>query len=124
MRLFLIVAAVALAASSGANAQRTAWRNSTPYTGQWIADICGSEQVEDTLACYSFLKGLIDGLSLSQAVFDNQSLICPPDNVTLEQERRVVAKYGRDNPGELHLMAAMLVVNAIQTTWPCEAKRD
>ena len=45
---------------------------------------------------------------------------CIPEGVTNGQFRKVVEKFLRDNPAELHEEAGMLVFLVQLETWPCE----
>ena len=45
---------------------------------------------------------------------------CQPDEVTLEQLRRIYIKYATEHPEDLHLTAAGVALNAFVEAFPCE----
>ena len=48
---------------------------------------------------------------------------CVPSGVNNGQVAEVVRKYLQDHPEKLHLVPSDLVINAIQTAWPCEEQK-
>lgn len=66
----------------------------------------------------SWFTGLFEGYVLGVAETTSTKL-CKPKGVTNKQICEVVTKYLKDHPEKLHLHAGRLVIDAIQTTWPC-----
>jgi hypothetical protein len=60
-----------------------------------------------------FCVGLVTGVG------NASPHVCPDENVTNGQEKRVVLKYLQDHPEELHLDAATLVERALAKAFPC-----
>jgi hypothetical protein len=46
--------------------------------------------------------------------------ICPPDNFTGNQERKIVVKYMSDHPDKLNLPYPELILTALRNAWPCQ----
>jgi len=78
--------------------------------------------------CMAYLQGLDDGESLKMLPPPDVSRTpygpqwrqwCTPDNVTVGQMVRVVAKYLGGNPASLHEDKLLLVRRAFEDAWPC-----
>ena len=63
-----------------------------------------------------FCVGLVAGVGYASPH------VCPDENVTSGQEKRVVLKYLQDHPEELHLEATVLVEKALAKAFPCPKK--
>ena len=57
-------------------------------------------------------------------VHETLPIFCIPAGVTNRQITEVVSKYLKDHPEKLHLNASDLVIDAIQTAWPCDEKKE
>lgn len=87
--------------------------------------------------CIGYVAGVDDGFTfglIRYAVMDSDLLgteeptmesiariqhYCFPEHITRNQEAMAVAKYLKDNPGELKDQAQVLVIRAFQKSWPC-----
>jgi hypothetical protein len=67
-------------------------------------------------------EGLFMGYVLG--VHETLPIFCIPAGVTNRQITEVVSKYLKDHPEELDLSASALVIDAIQTAWPCDEKKE
>ncbi len=65
-----------------------------------------------------YYSGYVTGLANGY----NGIYFCPPTNVTNGQIYKIVAKYLKNNPDKLHLLADILVVNALRDVFPCKKK--
>jgi len=63
-----------------------------------------------------FCVGIVNGVSSASPH------VCPDEEVTTGQEKRVVLKYLQDHPEELHLDNAVLVERALSRAFPCPKK--
>jgi hypothetical protein len=77
--------------------------------------------------CVGFLTGIQDyDEMLSQLETDRnggKGLIqhaCVPENATTDEVVRVVVKWLRDNPDELHYPASVLAIGALRKAYPCK----
>ena len=78
--------------------------------------------VSDGMGCMAG-RGYVSAVYDSHEVFVQNELIsnfyCAPIGVQRAQLGAVVLKYLNDNPAELHMSAAALVINAFGEAWPC-----
>lgn len=116
VRAALIALIVALL-PTGANAAPR-WAEDVG-TGRWIADTCDSRDTENFLVCAGYLRGIIDGHAFMTAAFQLTPAYCVPANFDYEQGRRIVAKFGEDNPKFVNDTAGILVVRALIDAFPC-----
>jgi hypothetical protein len=75
-----------------------------------------SKNFDDNTMEAGYCLGLVQGIS---GLVDERYETCPPSNVPNMQLARVVAKYLRENPKELHQHTSLLVVLALGDAWPC-----
>ncbi len=76
----------------------------------------------DVTRCGSYIEGVADGVSMAKTIHPGDVFFCLPEHISMEELTRVVAKYGNNHPEELHLLAILLVVNALKQAYPCAAK--
>jgi hypothetical protein len=71
--------------------------------------------------CTSFIRGMIDGMTMGRLVATNfPGRYCPPTEGTdLVQGRLIVEKYFRDHPGDLQTKAGILAGKALIEAFPC-----
>jgi hypothetical protein len=72
--------------------------------------------------CFGYLLGVADMHNALNAVLSSQkdNTYCLPDNTSVSQLTKVVAKYGHDHPEELNQAALFLVNNAFARAFPCK----
>ncbi len=68
--------------------------------------------------------GYVTGITDAYNVFHNWNFIepmwCMPNEVSIDQLKKVVLKYLKENPQAIHMSASSLVVNAVVLAFPCE----
>jgi Rap1a immunity proteins len=72
-----------------------------------------------SFGCRMYLAGVID-MHYGFSVIVSQPLYCYPAGVTYEQLERIVVKYLRDHPKDLHYQAAYLATVALTDAFPCK----
>jgi len=77
--------------------------------------------------CEGYMDGLANGIGVAASkagtsVRDSWSF-CLPAEVTAEQEIRIVLKYIREHPEQAHELTVNLAIWALQTAFPCAAKK-
>jgi hypothetical protein len=74
--------------------------------------------------CLGFLQGVIEMHEFYRVDRPKgDSLFCPPDDATYVQYARIVVKYLRDHPEELHKDDFVLAVKALVVAFPCTNKK-
>ena len=81
---------------------------------------CESESVATQNKCVRSLAGIVDATTTWVDWEMMPKKFCQPDEVTLEQLRKIYVKYANEHPEELHLTAAGIAVNAFVEAFPCE----
>jgi hypothetical protein len=77
------------------------------------------EQVE-FLHCHAFIDGVTATLYIWKAAMQkDKAPVCIPQGVTSEQTDRIVVKYLKDHPEELHQPFGILVFNSLSAAFPC-----
>lgn len=71
----------------------------------------------DAISCVEYIRGFVDATTILEGM---TSPICLPDRPIYDQQVRVVVKYLRDHPEDLHHPRAILVFEALKTASPCE----
>ena len=85
-----------------------------------VLSACESESVDRQNKCVSYLAGIVDATTTWVDWEMMPKKFCQPDEVTLEQLRKIYVKYANEHPEELHLTAAGIAVNAFVEAFPCE----
>ena len=89
-------------------------------TGNGLLGLCrSSDNSREMLACYSYLKGTLDGWLTSENTFRNGPSFCIPEGVTLIQLRDILVRWLDENPERRHEEGSALIVNAIVRSFPC-----
>ncbi len=75
--------------------------------------------------CMGIIRGVIDAagiinLSAEQKSYTRQNLYCVPVEVSTVQATRVVVKYLKGHPEDLHLRDSRLIVSAFAEAFPCK----
>jgi len=70
-----------------------------------------------------FCLGLMQGMLHMNQVYEYQlkgaALFCAPNSTTNGQAARIVVKYMRDHPEELHMPDSVLTFTALRAAFPC-----
>ena len=93
----------------------------------WCKDIELDEPLADgqeTSACVAFLAGVWGAAHLLGILGYRNNIgeplgYCMPDGVSMRQMHEVWLHYARENPDDLQLPAAVLVLTAFEKVWPC-----
>ena len=85
-----------------------------------VLSACESESVDKQNKCVSYLGGIADATSTWIDWGMMSQKFCQPDEVSLEQLRRIYIKYATEHPEDLHLTAAGVALNAFVEAFPCE----
>jgi hypothetical protein len=75
--------------------------------------------------CLGTIRGVIDAgdiinVSSEQKGYTKQNLYCVPVEVSTVQATRVVVKYLKAHPEDLHLRDTRLIVSALAEAFPCK----
>jgi hypothetical protein len=101
--------------------------------GNFILQDCGNivKQQDggaelDTLAmtkglfCVGYVAGLNDAFRMAPTLSRSQPFYCPPERgISNDQVVRIVVKYLRDNPAQIHESARGSVLIALSRAFPC-----
>lgn len=88
----------------------------TATTGSELLELCEKETFE-RVYCLGFIDGAISGLVIG---YSSAPIFCIPDSGNLGQFERIVEKYLKEHPEELHEPAAGIVGYAVVEAFPCE----
>jgi hypothetical protein len=74
----------------------------------------------------AFCQGLATGIVHATQAYqflNYQTLFCVPEGgITTGQAVRVIVKYLRDHPEELHLRGSLVAIQALRQAFPCKSK--
>jgi hypothetical protein len=70
--------------------------------------------------CLGYLKGVAEMSRLREKV-PQLPPVCVPEAVTVGQVRNIVVRYLEEHPEEWHYSSIVLVTNALDEAFPCEA---
>ncbi len=115
MRTLTIVAALVLwAGEAGARELGT---------GNGLLALCESKELWENATCNGFVAGANSSYKvLKAAEAIKADIYCLPDGVSYEQLTRVVTKYLREHPAELHYSSGASVILALKGAFPCTKK--
>ena len=85
-----------------------------------VLSACESESVDKQNKCVVYLAGIVDATTTWVDWDMMPKKFCQPNEVTLEQLRKVYVKYASKHPEELHMTAAGIAVNAFVEAFPCK----
>lgn len=85
---------------------------------EWIKD-CEGKSAISQVACFTYARGVADGLALWVHVDNDSSPVCIPDAVNAMQLASVGRKFFKDSPKDQHLDANVLLGFAFLEAWPC-----
>jgi hypothetical protein len=77
-----------------------------------------AEEISDAGVCAGYIMGLNEGIQM--AANHTNVKYCLPSGVVGEQIVRIVEKYLRDNPQELHKSSRTNVNAALKKAFPCK----
>ena len=87
--------------------------SSEPGTGLWLLEACRGDNGDVGKAfCLGYTMGLAD-------LMFGQERICMSADVSSEQIRLVVEGYLEGHPEKLHQHPALLVIEALNASFPC-----
>jgi hypothetical protein len=100
-------------------------------TGNDYLTDCSVERPKDTVMqfaayghCMGYVQGFIDAMALSNSLHPGQPFFCfPTSGIRVEQMMRVIEKYLRDHPNELHMPLGAEVGLALAKGFPCKDRR-
>ena len=83
--------------------------------------VSDQERIE-AIWCLGYLGGFADSLKLSASLFkpQNQKVCLPDKGTSNEQLVRIVTKWLKDNPQDLHQSGRMSVLIALGNAFPCK----
>ena len=113
----IVIAALVLAMASAHARKGTegpSFCTSSPKT-----DVAAARYASD---CYSYPRGLADGIILWRILDPDHGWICIPSAATAAQLRDVTIDFMRSNPKDRHLDVSILMGLAFQDAWPCSGK--
>lgn len=92
--------------------------------GNSYVPICGAPNgTFSDGVCFGFVKGVVGGVDLQRYLDSNSvPVFCSPSGVTYGQEEDIFRKYLVDHPERRHLPASELVIESMQTAFPCGRK--
>jgi hypothetical protein len=100
-------------------------RDSIPAVA--VADGKASELSADDLTlsvyCTDYVSGFLDGLALVNTMNQTLNICLPNAGITNDQAVRIVVKYLRDNPAELHKTARSSLLVSFALAFPCETMK-
>jgi hypothetical protein len=71
--------------------------------------------------CIGYLQGIMDGVQSVFGLKPASKFFCPPSQgISGDQMVRIVVKYLRDHPSELHESARSSVILAYMQSFPCK----
>lgn len=77
-------------------------------------------QITSTAYCLGHVRGADDMHNLYRAVSKSKPLYCMPSGVTMGQMVRIIVKYLKENPEQLHEDGTMLIAAALRDAYPCK----
>jgi len=89
-------------------------------TGNKLLEACESKGEFDQEFCHGYITGVSDMEGINTAAHPEQRRSCIPEDVTNGQIKDVVLKYLRDHPEDRHLLAAILIVEAVSKAFSCK----
>ncbi|MDX2204062.1 MAG: Rap1a/Tai family immunity protein [Hyphomicrobiaceae bacterium] len=80
----------------------------------WLK-ICTSQRRSDEALCNGFIMGLEE----TQFLSEYRPLYCPPKSFTVEDQKEVIVKFLKENPGRHSESFARLAADAMRKSFPC-----
>ncbi len=73
--------------------------------------------------CLGLMQGMLHMNQFYEYQLKGAALFCQPDGTTTGQAARIVVKYLRDHPEELHIRDRLLAYMALRTAFPCANRK-
>jgi hypothetical protein len=107
-----------------------AWSMAEDGDGNSLLSVCGvAVAFVDAQSLQSlnsvdvgFCFGLMEGMMAMNQIYEyrlKNALFCQPKSITSAQAARIVVKYLRDHPEELHQPGSILAYVALSEAFPC-----
>ena len=117
MRLSILVSAMAMTAPALAQGDPSANANTMlPHCRDWI-DRVPTKPADTALA--GICAGMVAAALHYSTLLDASHKSCPPKGTTNGQAIRAVVQYLEEHPEVRDQDFRMLILSALQTTWPC-----
>ena len=96
-------------------------------TGMSLLTACrdaedGKPITVESAGCASYTMGSVDASRFYAALYDRElpfRVFCAPENVTPLQYVKIVVKFLRDHPEQLHRSQQLLTQDALHAAFPC-----
>jgi len=96
-------------------------------TAARISNLRGDQAFADNLRaqgnCYSYIRGVHEGIGATVALADIPDIFCIPNQVRMGQIHDTIIQYLERNPQRRHLPAALLIIQALRNAFPCGTRR-
>jgi hypothetical protein len=81
-----------------------------------------SDDLSDWLSCVSYIEGVMDGYAVGVVTTSGErKMACNiPNSVTVKEIALILLRYAKDNPAELHLPASVVIIKAVDKSFPCK----
>lgn len=70
--------------------------------------------------CMGMVQGVTDEILFMNPSMPKNLQVCLPEKITSGQIIKIVIKYLKDNPEQLHLSEAQFIHGVLLTTYPCK----
>lgn len=88
--------------------------------GTQLLRMCESKESLDSISCSVYIMGVFDMFAAIQPKLEGRiQPICIPDNISVDQVRKIFVKYANDNPDMLHLSSALMVMASLDKAFNC-----
>jgi hypothetical protein len=81
---------------------------------------CENESIAVQNDCVMYLAGVVDATETWIAFGQVREVFCIPNDVNLDQLRKIFIKFANEHPEDLHSNAGSVVINALFKAFPCE----
>lgn len=90
------------------------------FDGNELHQLCHSRDGDEQALCMTYIMGVYDGVSASQATDSGGQKICPEKKVTAFQMIDIVKKWLENNPSKRHLMGSVIIKLTLEKHLPCK----
>jgi hypothetical protein len=119
-------AAAALVIATACAIPLTAFAGSAADGNDWLSRCDGATVAADTVQatyCFSYARGLADGLSIWAIVSPTTAPACIPTETQGQQLLDVGMAFLKQHPDMQHLAAGIVLTYSFVEAWPCSAAR-
>jgi hypothetical protein len=114
MRIFLVPLVIAVILCAVPEAQ-------AGFSGRNLYDLCSRGEKGNEAACIAYIRGFLDGFSLSQVRSQRGFRACPPEKpISPETAEQIVRKFMVDHRKLLDQPAAIVAIAALATEFSCK----